>query len=105
MAKKRGIRLRISQQRVEALKEICEEMLEEFLPANDHQQLLKEYLLELQMKLADMLKRNQQMYTLSHSGAESIAFYQLWHLLDISSDKYAMLIVDTMLKKMSSLAA
>ena len=105
MAKKRGIRIRISQQRVEALKEICDEMLEEFNPANEHQQLLKEYLLELQYKLCEMLKRNQHMYTLSHSGAESIAFYQLWHMLDISSDKYANLIVDNLLKKMSNMAA
>ena len=105
MAKKRGIRLRISQQRLEALKEICDEMLEEFAPVNEHQQLLKEYLAELHDKLEEMLKRNQNLYTLSHSGAESIAFYQLWHMLDISADKYAKLIVDNLLKKMSSMAA
>ncbi|MCW3123769.1 MAG: hypothetical protein JWQ38_3261 [Flavipsychrobacter sp.] len=105
MAKKRGIRLRISQQRVEALKEICDEMLEEFAPANEHQHLLKEYLVELRHKLEEMLKRNQNLYTLSHSGAESIAFYQLWHMLDISADKYATLIVDNLLKKMGNMAA
>lgn len=105
MAKKRGISLRISQQRVEALREICEEMLEEFAPANEHQQLLREHLLELQYKLREMLGRNQQVYTLTHSGAEAIAFYQLWNMLDISRDKYASLIVDNLLEKMSSLAA
>ncbi len=105
MAKKRGIRLRICQQRLEALKEICEEMLEEFAPVNEHQQLLKEYLLELLYQLNDMLKRNQHMYTLSHSGAEAIVFCQLWNMLDISRDKYASLIVDNLLKKMNSLAA
>ena|ERR1035437_10364153 len=105
MAKKRGVRIRISQQRVEALKEICEEMLEEFAPVNEHQQLLREHLLELQYKLRDMLTRNQHIYTLSHSGAEAIAFYQLWNMLDISRDKYATLIVDNLLKKMSCLAA
>jgi len=105
MAKKRGVRVRISQQRLEALKEICEEMLEEFAPVDEHQLLLKEYLLELLYKLQDMLKRNQYMYTLSHSGAEAIAFYQLWNMLDISCDKYANLVVDTLLKKMSGMAA
>lgn len=105
MAKKRGVRIRISLQRVEALQEICQEMLEEFVPANEHQQLLKEYLLELECKLGDMLKRNQQLYTLSNSGAESVAFYQLWNMLDIRRDKYACLIVDNLLKKMSGMAA
>jgi len=105
MAKKRGIRLRISCQRVAALLEICDEMLEEFNPANEHQLLLKEYLTEFQDQLQDMLKRNQEMYTLCLSGTEAIAFHQLWKMLDISSDKYANLIVDNLIRKMSSLAA
>jgi len=105
MAKKRGIRVRISQQRLEALKEICEEMLEEFIPVNEHQHLLKEYLIEILYMLQDMLKRHQHMYTLTHSGAEATAFYQLWNMLDISRDKYANLVVDNLLKKMGSMAA
>ena len=105
MAKKRGIRIRISYQRLEALGEICGEMLEEFRPANDHHQLLREYLAELHEKLYAMLRRNQELYTLILMGAETTAFYQLWNLLDISRDKYAILIVDNLLKKMSSMAA
>ena len=88
-----------------ALQEICEEMIEDFEPVNDHQQLLKEYLLQLQLKIAEMLDRNQEMYTLSLVGPEATAFYQLWNMLDISRDKYATLIVDNLLKKMSALAA
>ena len=102
---KRAIRIRISHQRVAALQEICEEMIEDFEPVNDHQQLLKEYLLQLQLKIAEMLDRNQEMYTLSLVGPEATAFYQLWNMLDISRDKYATLIVDNLLKKMSALAA
>lgn len=102
---KRGIRIRISYQRVEALVEICSEMLEEFKPANEHHHLLREYLAELHEKLQDMLRRNQDLYTLILMGTESLAFYQLWKMLDISTDKYAILIVDNLLKKMSSLAA
>lgn len=105
MARKRGIGIRISHQRVEALLEICEEMLEEFIPVNEHQQLLREYLLELRNKLPGILKRSQEMYTLTLCGAESIAFYQLWNMLDISRDKYASLVVDSMLEKMSIIAA
>ncbi len=105
MAKKRGISIRISSQRVEALLEICAEMLEEFIPGTEHHELLREYLYELQDKLIEMLKRNQDLYTLNLAGSESIAFMQLWNVLDISRDKYANIIVDNLLKKIGSLAA
>ena len=105
MAKKRSIRIRVSHQRIEALHEICGEMLEEFRPDNDHRQLLHEYMQELKDKLQAMLERNQQNYTLSLAGTEAVAFYQLWNMLDIRYDIYALLIVDYLLKKMSSLAA
>ena len=105
MAKKRGTRIRISRQRVAALLEICEEMLEEFIPRNEHQQLLREYLRELRHKLPEMLARNQELYTLAMCGSEAIAFYQLWNMLDISRDKYPNLVVDSLLEKMSALAA
>lgn len=106
MVTKRSVRVRISNQRIEALLEICEEMLHSFKPVNDHHFLLREYMRELQHKLTDMIrKRAQENYTLSLSGTESVAFYQLWHMLDIRHDKYATVIVETMLKKMSALAA
>jgi len=105
MAKKRGVRLRVSHQRIEALHEICGEMLDEFRPDNDHRQLLHEYMIALQEKLGEMMVRNQENYTLLLTGPEAVAFYQLWNMLDIRHDKYAVLIVDNLLKKMSSLAA
>jgi len=105
MAKRKGVRIRISYQRVEALIEICDEMLEEFRPVNDHQLLLREYLEELHHKLRAMQARKQELYTLILTGTEAIAFYQLWKQMDISRDKYAILIVDNLLKKMSALAA
>ena len=105
MVKKRSIRVRLSHQRIEALHDICGEMLESFRPANDHHVLLREYMLELRHNLHAMSARTQDDYTLSLSGTEAVAFYQLWQLLDIKHDKYATVIVETMLKKMSSLAA
>ena len=105
MAKKRSIRVQISCQRVEALLEICDEMMEEFAPVNEHQKLLREFLMELQKNLRDMLRRSQEEYVLALSGTEAMAFYQLWNQLDISHDKYATLIVDNLLQKMSRLAA
>lgn len=105
MAADRGIRIRINRQRVDALVEICEEMLEEFIPVNEHQQLLKEYLGDLRQQLCDMIKRDQQNYLLLLTSTEAMAFYQLWTMLDISHDRYACLIVGNLLKKMNGLAA
>jgi len=104
MAKKRGIRLRISGQRLAALLEICEEMLEEFIPKNEHQCLLREYLLELKQQVRDMLQRNQENYTLMLAGTAALAFSQLWRMLDIRTDKYANLIVGNLLEKLGTLA-
>ncbi len=103
MAAKRGIRLRLSHQRVEALQEICDEMLEEFKPVNEHQRLLQEYMAELKHKLKAMIGRRQELYTLILCGTEAIAFYQLWNMMDISRDKYATLIVNGILGKMSTI--
>lgn len=105
MAKKNGVRVRISHQRVEALRELCEEMLEEFAPRNDHHHLLREYMAELHEELGKMAQRSQHLYTLTLSGPQATAFYQLWNLMDIKHDKYAVMIVDNLLAKMSSLAA
>lgn len=102
---KHNVRLRINRQRIEALLEICDEMLEEFKPVNEHQLLLREFLFELRSKLQLMLARNQHLYTLLLTGAEGMAFYQLWNLLDISHDKYATIIVDGLVRKLSRLAA
>ncbi len=105
MAKKRSIGVRLSHQRIEALMEICRGELETFLPQNDHQFLLREYLTDLEHKLVLLVRRPQEYYTLSLSGTEAIAFHQLWQMLDIRRDKYAAVIVETMLKKISSIAA
>ena len=105
MAKKRHVSIRISDQRLEALISICSEMLQGFDPVNDHHYLLREYMLELYDKLNALNKKPQQDYTLTLSGPEAVAFYQLWNLLDIRHNKYAAVIVETMMKKMSALAA
>lgn len=105
MVKKRCVRLRISRQRMEALQEICDEMREDFVPTNEHQLLLGEYLQELAHQLRTLLARSQETYVLQLTATEATAFYQLWNMLDISSDKYAALIVGNLLEKISSLAA
>lgn len=105
MDKKRNVRVRISHQRLEALTLLCNNMLGEFVPGNDHHFLLREYLQELRLKLCHMARQPQLNYTLCMGTTEALAFYQLWNIMDISHDKYAAVIVETMLSKMSALAA
>ena len=105
MAKRRGIRVRISHQRVTALRDICSDMLNTFQPENDHQVLLREYMLELRHKLQNLAAKNQETYTITLSGTEAIAFYQLWQTMDVQEDRYAALVIDGMIKKLSALAA
>ena len=104
MAKKRGVKIKINSQRVTALLEIGDEMLEDFKPGNEHQYLLREYLHDFRDGLRDMLKKSQEEYLLALTGTEATAFYQLWNMLDIRHDKYATLIVENLLKKMGALA-
>ncbi len=103
MAIKRSIKIALSYQRMEALNEICEEMIDDFKPANEHQNLLYAFLLELRHRITQLLKNNQANYFLTFLSMEAIAFYQLWHIMDIRHDKYAALIVDAIMKKLSSL--
>jgi len=105
MAKKRGIRVRVSHQRIEALHEVCGNMIEDFAPGNEHQRLLYEYMQELHHRLRGMLREEQYMHTLVLTSSEAAAFYQLWQMLDIRKDKYATIIVDSLIQKMSLLAA
>ena len=72
MAKKRGVRVAISKQRVEALLEIGQEMLEEFRAENEHQYLLREYLAELVQNLKVMLRRQQEDYMLVSCQSEIV---------------------------------
>ncbi len=105
MDKKRSIGIRISHQRLEAMVEVCDTMLASFRPANEHQELLHEYLGELKYKLVQMSKKSQELYTLTLSGTEAMAFYQLCQLMDVKHDRYASVIIESMLSKIGSLAA
>jgi hypothetical protein len=76
-----------------------------FEPKDEHHVLLREYMSELKSTIGKMLVRQQGNYTLALTGAEAIAFRQLWHQLDIRHDKYAYLIVENLIRKMDAIAA
>lgn len=101
MAKSVVIKIRISQLRVEALVEICKEMLAEFKPKNDHHALLLEYMRDLVHRLNGLLARPKDAYSIGFSTTEAMAFYQLWQMLDVRHDKYATVVVEGILKKIN----
>ncbi|MGN6566761.1 MAG: hypothetical protein ACTHJ0_02350 [Flavipsychrobacter sp.] len=91
------VKARLNHERIEALHTICDDMLKQFVPEDEHEHLLHEYLSELHHRLRKMKDRNQELYTLSMSGTEAIAFRQLWGMLDLRQDKYASIIVSSII--------
>jgi len=100
MGKRTLVKIRINRDRLEVLYSMCTDMLEEFKPGNEHQQLLREYLEELHQKLHKKMATSQWLYTLNMSNTETIAFQQIWKLLDIKHDKYATIIIDALIRQM-----
>lgn len=102
---KRTIRIRISIERLEILYNVCDDMKELFIPKDQHGHLLREYKLDLHQKLHKMVERKQDQYVLRLSSTEAEAFFQLWKMMDLKGHRYAKIIVDTLMHKMSALAA
>ncbi len=102
---KRTIALKISYERAEVLYGVCDEVKELFVPRNEHERLLHEYMQELHYKLQRMLQKRQEKYVLRLSGTEAEAFFQLWNMLDLRRHKYAQVVVDSIFQKMSVLSA
>ncbi len=75
---KRLIRFRISYNRLQTLHDLYQEQVTEFTPVDDHEELIREHLIELYDKFFKMLVREQEKYTMAFTGAEALAFYQLW---------------------------
>jgi hypothetical protein len=105
MAKKRGIRINITHQRIEALADLCRETLTLLAPADDHQCLLKEHLADLHHRLRGMATKEQEKYTLTMGSTEYMAFYQVCQLMRFNQDRYKALVVGDMLSKLSANAA
>jgi len=98
MAKRlKQVKIRIIRERLEALYSICDDMLQEFKPENETEHLMREYLKELHHQLYKKMALNQSMYTLHMSGTEAVAFRQLWNVLCIKNDKYAAILVRSIL--------
>jgi hypothetical protein len=105
MATKRNIRLRIARQRLELLLHLCQEVQPTYTGGNEHAQLLGAYLNSLSNKLAAMLDKEQDNYTLMLLGHEAVAFSQIWQQQDLSHDMYANIVIDNILKKVDAAAA
>ena len=99
MAKRpsRGVKIRLTRERLEALHSICDEMLKTFKPENKTELLMREYLKELHYVLNSKIKTEQCLYTVHMTGMEAISFRQLWDVLNIKNDKYASILIRSIL--------
>lgn len=96
------VKIRINRDRLDALYNVCDDMLQQLKPENEHEKLMREYLGELHHMLQKKLQREQHLYTLNMSRTEAIAFRQLWSMLNIQHDKYASIIVRSILTQIDS---
>lgn len=68
----------MSYDRLQTLCHLYQDQVNEFTPVDDHEELIREHLIELYDKFFKMLSREQEKYTMAFTGAEALAFYQLW---------------------------
>lgn len=92
-----AVKVRINYERVEALHELIGDMINGFVVEDEHEGLLMEYMTELHYRLGKMKERAQELYTWTMSGTEAIAFRQMWQMLDLKENKYAGIIVQSIL--------
>lgn len=91
------IKIRLTREKLEALHCICDDMMKEFVPENETEYLMLEYLKELHHDLSKKIKLDQNIYTLHMTGTEAVAFRQLWNVFYINNDKYAGILVRSVL--------
>ena len=105
MDQKRSIGVRIRHQRLETLQDICTSVLKNFLPVDGHEFQLRQYIRDLEHKLWNIAKNPEEVYMLSLSDDEAMAYNQLWQLQGIKDNTYTKIIVGTMLTRISAIAA
>jgi len=93
----KAVKVRINHERVEALHEILRDLIEGFEPEDAHEELLKEYMTGLKLELQKMASRQQLLYTFTMSGTEAIAFRQMWQMTALKENKYASIIVQSII--------
>lgn len=70
---------KLSRERMEALHEMYEYMLGQYIPADNYENLLQVHLVSMMWRLHDALAGSKQRkFTLKVSGPEAMAFLLLW---------------------------
>jgi hypothetical protein len=96
------IKIRLTQDHLDGLCMICNDMLQIFKPENETELLIRAYLKELCSAINKKATLNQSMYTIHMSFTEAVAFRQLWNVLHIEHDKYAGILVRSVLNKIDN---
>jgi hypothetical protein len=96
------IKIRLSLERMEALLSICEEMLLLYKPENETEQLMYAYLKEFYATLYQKGRQYQSRYTLHMTATEAIAFRQMWESLGIKNNKYAGILIKSIISQLDS---
>lgn len=60
---------------------------------DDHEKLLREYMIDMHIRIGDLLRKVQQKFKIPLSNAEAMAFYQVWQKVDLRHCPYSRVIV------------
>lgn len=61
---------------------------------DEHDKLLREYMIDMHLRIELLLKRSQKNFKIPLSNAEAMAFYQVWQKVDLRHCPYSKVIVD-----------
>lgn len=61
---------------------------------DEHEKLLREYMIDLHIRIRMMLEKQQMKFTIPLSNAEAMAFYQVWQKVDLRHCPYSRIIVE-----------
>lgn len=91
---KNFLKIKMSRDRLEAFHKQCGKAMEAYEPDNDHDKLLREFLVDMYLTLDSMLHKTQEKFTLKLSNAEALAFYQVWQQVPLDHCPYSKVLVD-----------
>lgn len=96
---KNFLKIKLGRERLEAFYTQCGKLMEVYQPDNEHEELLREFLVDMYYTLEVMLNKDQQKFTLNLSNAEALAFYQVWQMVPLDHCQYTKVIVDEAIKQ------
>lgn len=93
------IKVKASNQWLTQLTAAYKEVISQYVPENEHEQLLLECAVAFHERIEKMSLRDQQKFTLNVTAVEAIAFMQLWQSRPVPLKHYMAVAVNQLVAK------